>query len=263
MAKNTGTALVTGGTSGIGYELAKLIAKDGYNIILVARTEGDLNVVKKEIETAYGVAVTVIPKDLFVPGAAEELYNEVKARGQTVNLLVNDAAQGQFGPFLESPITRDVEIIQLNIVALTVLTKLFLRDMVARNEGRVLQLASVVSKMPGPFLAVYSATKAYVYNLTQGLINELQDTNITITALLPGMTDTDFFRKADGLDTKGYQEEDLADPADVAKDGYEALMSGESKIVSGFKNKMQMAMSNITPDETLAENMRKLNKEKE
>jgi len=134
--------------------------------------------------------------------------------------------------------------------------------MVGRNEGKVLQLASVVSKMPGPFLAVYSATKAYVYSLTQALINELKDTNVTITALLPGMTDTDFFRKADGLDTKGYQEKELADPVDVAKDGYQALMDGESKVVSGLKNKMQMAMSNVTPDEMLAENMRKLNEEK-
>jgi len=114
MANNKGTALVTGGTSGIGYELAKLIAKDGYNIVLVARTASDLDAVKQEFERAYGVSVTAIPKDLFVPGAAEELYSDIKARGLTINLLVNDAAQGEFGPFLESEIERDIEIIQLN-----------------------------------------------------------------------------------------------------------------------------------------------------
>src|SRR5690606_25632158 len=120
---------------------------------------------------------------------------------------------------------------------LTVLTYHFAKEMAARRSGRILQLASLVSKMPSPLLAVYAATKAYVYSLTESLINELQDTGVTMTALLPGATDTDFFHKADGEDTVIHRESNLSDPADVARDGYEALMSGESRVISGFKNK--------------------------
>lgn len=257
------TALITGATSGIGYQLAKLFAKDGYNLVLVARTEEDLKRVKEEFQFAESIKVTIIVKDLFEPQAAEELYNEVRNKGLIVDVLVNDAGQGQFGEFVDIDIQRDIDMIQLNIVALTILTKLFLRDMLARKEGRILQLASVVSKLPGPMLAVYSATKAYVYNLTQSLISELKDSPVTITALLPGPTDTDFFRKADGEDTVTYQEEELAEPEDVAMDGYKALMEGKSKIISGAKNKMQLAMANVTTDETLADKMKKLNKKEE
>lgn len=243
---------------GIGLELARLFAKNGYDVMLVSRTEEDLKRVAEEL-SAHGTQVSYIAKDLFEPGAAEELYAEVKAKGMTVNVLVNDAGQGQGGPFIESELQRDLDIIQLNVTSLTVLTKLFLKDMVARNEGRVLQLASVVSKLPSPLLAVYAATKAYVYSLTQSLINELKDTNVTMTALMPGATDTDFFAKAETDDSKTYVEGDLADPADVAKDGFEALMAGESKVVSGMKNKAQITMSNVTPDQLLAEQMRKQN----
>ncbi|RZK27461.1 MAG: SDR family NAD(P)-dependent oxidoreductase, partial [Hymenobacter sp.] len=146
----------------------------------------------------------------------------------------------------------------LNVISLTTLTYLFLKDMVARDEGKILQLASTVSILPAPLQAVYCGTKAYVLNFTEAIINEVKDTNVTITALQPGVTDTDFFNKAGAQNSKLVQDKSaMSSAADVAKDGYEALMKGEEKVVSGFKNKLQIAMSNITPDNVLAATIRK------
>lgn len=251
------TVLITGATSGIGLELARCFAKDRYNVILVARTQGDLEKTAQELATAYDVKAYGIAADLMKPGAAEQLYNEIRAEGIQVDVLVNDAGQGVWGKFVETDLQKELDIIQLNINATVILTKLFLKEMVARNSGKILQLASTSSKAPTPLLSVYAGTKAFIYNFTQGLINELKDTNVTMTALLPGPTETDFFRKAGAENTVVYQEMELADPADVAKDGYEALQNGESKIVSGLKNKLQTTMGNLMPDEALAENYRK------
>jgi short-subunit dehydrogenase len=183
--------------------------------------------------------------------------------GITVNILVNDAGQGVYGKFIESDIYRQLDIIQLNISSLTTLTYLFLKDMVARNEGKILQLASIVSEIPAPLQAVYGGTKQYVLSFTEALINEVKDTNVTLTALQPGATDTDFFNKAGAQDSKIATESNLADPADVARDGFEALMKGDDKVVSGLKNKIQSVMSNVMPDTMLAENMRKQSEERD
>lgn len=257
------TALITGATSGIGLELARLFAKDGYNLLIVARTEEDLQRCAEQFRAEGAMGVIPIAKDLFKPEAARELYSEVQAQGIVVDVLVNDAGQGEYGKFLEVDLSRHLEIVNLNITSFTVLTYLFGRDMVARGSGKILQLASIVSKMPSPLQAVYGATKAYVYSLTESLINELKDTGVTVTALLPGATDTDFFHKAGGENTVIYQDTDLADPAEVAQDGYEALMQGESRVISGFKNKLQVAMGNMMSDQMLAENMRKQNSQKD
>lgn len=255
--KNNRYALVTGATSGIGYEFARLLAKDGYNLVIVARMPVILDEVAIELSEDYGVKVVPLMKDLFQPEAAVEVYEAVKSRGITVDILINDAGQGEYGKFVDIDLSRDIDLINLNVMSLVVLTKLFLRDMLDRNEGKILQLASVVGKIPSPLMAVYSGTKAFVHIFTESLIQEVKDTNVTITALLPGATDTDFFHKAHEQDSKLYKETDLADPAKVARDGYEALMEGESKVVSGTKNKMQVAMAAVTPDETLSKMMKK------
>lgn len=249
-------ALVTGASMGIGYELAKLFAEDGYNLILVSRTKQDLEKAATEF-AQYGINVITIAKDLFDKESAFELYEEVKAKNLTVDVLVNDAGQGQYGLFVESDIRRQLEIIQLNVSSLTALTYLFLKDMVDRNEGKILQVASIASELPGPWQAVYHATKAYVLSLTEALINELKDSAVTMTALQPGATDTDFFNKADMQESK-ILDTKLSDPAKVAKDGYEALMKGDDKIVSGLKNKAMVAMSNVMPDTMVAEQMNKM-----
>ena len=250
-------ALITGATSGIGYELAKLFAKDGYNLVIVARTQQDLDSVARELSSTNGVEVTTISKDLSQPQSPFEVCDEVKAKGITVNVLVNDAGQGQYGLFVETDIQRELEIVQLNIAATLVLTKFFLKEMVARNEGKILQLSSIGGKLTGPLQSVYHATKAFILSHTEALVEELKETDVTITALLPGPTDTDFFNKAEMENTKMVQEGIMSDASKVAKDGYEALMSGKDKIISGLKNKAQGAMSNIVPDTMVASQIHK------
>ena len=257
-----GYALITGGTQGIGYELSKLFAADGYNLVLVARTAEDLEQRAQEFRNQFGVQVITIQKDLIQPNAAFELCNEVKSKNVIIDVLVNDAGQGQFGLFIEEDINRLLDIIQLNVSSLTVLTHHLLKDMVSRGNGKILQLASIASELPGPWQAVYHATKAYVLSFTEGLINEVKDTGVTLTALQPGATDTDFFNKADMQESK-IMDTKLSDPTKVAKDGYNALMKGDDKIVSGFKNKAMLAAGNVIPDTMLAEQMNKMQQPRE
>jgi short-subunit dehydrogenase len=249
---NTKYALITGATSGIGYELAKLFAKDHYNLIIVSRNQQELDKTAQELQQ-NGIDVITMAKDLFNRNEVFSLCEEVKRTGIHVDVLVNDAGQGVYGEFKNNDIDRELKIIDLNIGALTILTKHFLQEMVSRNEGKILNVASIASETPGPWQAVYHATKAYVLSLTEAIREEAKDTNITITALQPGVTDTDFFNKAGMNNSKAVQDKEaMASPADVAKDGYDALMAGKDKVVSGFKNKVQMAMGNVTPDSTLA-----------
>lgn len=249
-------ALVTGGTSGIGYEIAKLLANDGYNLVLVARSNERLLEASDELQQ-LGVDVHLIDKDLFDPSAAREVFQEVKAKKIIVDVLINNAAQGQRGSFHDIPLDRHLELIQLNITSLVTLTRLFLGDMIARNYGKILNLASVVSKTPAPEFSIYAASKAFVLSFSEAIAQELEETGITVTALLPGRTDTDFFFKAEMTDSKEYQDHQLADPAAVAKDGYDALMSGKSRVISGLQNKAMVGMMNTTPDASNAEKMQK------
>lgn len=254
-----GYALITGATSGIGYELCKLFASDGYNIAIVARSEERLQQVADEIRDKYNVLVYPLAKNLFKREAAAEIFDELKKNNFLITALVNDAGQGEYGFFTETELEREIDIIQLNIISLVSLTKYFLKDMVTRNDGKILNLASLVADYPSPLLAVYAATKAFVLSFTEALVNELQDTNVTITALQPGVTDTDFFYKAGEDETMHYQEMELSDPAKVAADGYRALMKGKGKVVSGTKNKIQSLMSNLVPETKLAASMRRQN----
>ena len=256
---NKGYALVTGATSGIGYELCKLFAADGYNLVLVARSQERLHEVAKEIEDKHNVLVFPLAKNLFKREAAKEIYDELKQSNIEISALVNDAGQGEYGFFNETDLEREIDIIQLNIISVVSLTKYFLKDMMSRNEGKILNVASLVAAYPSPLLAVYAASKSFVLSFSEALVNELKDTNVIITTLQPGVTDTDFFYKAGEHVTTHYQEMELSDPAKVAADGYRALMNGKDKVVSGTKNKMQSLMSNLMPERKLAESMRKQN----
>jgi uncharacterized protein len=259
--------LITGGTAGIGLELARIFASEGFNLILAARSEDELEKAKAEL-SATGVDVITISKDLFEAKAPFELYEEIQNRDLVVNILVNNAGQGLYGEFEDTDIYRELDIIQLNISSLVVLTKLFLEDMLDRGEGRILNTSSIASKVPGPFQSVYHATKAFVQSFSQAIRNEVKDKGIMFTTLLPGATDTDFFNKAGMLESKAVQDKDkLADPADVARDGYNALMKGDDMVISGFKNKVQVAMSAVLPDTAVAAKVHKqqepVNKKKE
>ncbi len=245
--------MITGATSGIGKELAKLFAKDGYNLIIVSRDQAALDSTAAELQQQYGVQVSTIAKDLSKIEEAASLCQEIT---QPVDVLVNNAGQGVYGLFTDIDIERELEIIHLNICGLVILTKHFVKQMATRGEGKVLNLGSVAGKIPGPWQAVYHATKAFVLSFTTAIREELKDSGVTFTALMPGITDTDFFNKAGMNDSKAIQDPDVkADPAEVAKDGYDALMANEDRVISGFKNKTQVSVSNLMPDSAVAHNM--------
>ncbi|UOE50958.1 SDR family oxidoreductase [Mucilaginibacter sp. SMC90] len=246
------TALITGGTSGIGKELAKLFAKDNYNLIIVAREQDELDSTKSELE-ASGIQVQTIVKDLSDMEQAKALCNEITT---PVDVLVNDAGQGVYGLFKDNELERELGIIHLNICATVILTKHFVKQMAERGEGKILNLGSVAGKLPGPWQAVYHATKAFVLSFTTAIREELKDSGVTFTALMPGATDTDFFNKAGMLDSKIAQDKKaLADAADVAKEGYEALMAGKDRVIAGWKNSLEVHAANLMPDSAVAHTM--------
>lgn len=256
--KNRKTALITGGTSGIGFELAKLFAKDGYNLFIVARSAQELEETKNTLEKDFEISVETIAHDLFDPKNAYSVYNELKSKHARVDVLVNNAGHGHYAEFIDSDLEMDLNIINLNISSLVILTKLIATEMVERGEGKILNLSSIAGKSPGPYQSVYHGTKAFVQSFTEALRYELKDKGITVTALLPGATDTDFFKKAGMMKSKIVQDpSNLADPADVAKDGYEALMADKDMVVSGLKNKLQVGLGHLSSDEANAKKMAK------
>ncbi|HMG14929.1 MAG TPA: SDR family oxidoreductase [Saprospiraceae bacterium] len=254
MQNNNQYVLITGATSGIGYQLAKLFARDKYNLVLVARDPVELDKVAAQL-TDGKIKIITMARDLFVREQAFLLYEEIKKRNLEIIILVNNAGQGLYGKFKETDIYRELDIINLNISSLIILTKCFLKDMVKRKNGKILNLASIASKIPGPWQSVYHATKAFVLSFSEAIREECKEDGITVTALMPGATNTDFFHKADMEKSKIVQDKDkLLDPADVAKDGYDALMAGKDKVVSGLKNKIRASYLNLVPDAILAHN---------
>jgi uncharacterized protein len=259
MTNTTQYALITGATSGIGLELAKLFAKDNYNLVITARSEEELEQTATELKKINShIEVHTLAFDLFDPNNAFTIYDELKMKNIHIDILVNNAGHGHYGEFTDTNLKTELDIIHLNISSLVVLTKLFTKDMAAKGAGKILNVSSIAGKIPGPYQSVYHGTKAFVQSFTEALHFELKDKGITVTSLLPGVTDTDFFRKADMESSKIAQDRDkMADPADVAKDGYEALMSGKDMVISGMKNKFQVAQSKILSDEKNTEKMAK------
>lgn len=255
------TVLITGASNGFGMEFARIFAKEGYNLILVSRSTERMKKLAYKLQDDHQLDhVCVITSDLARPEAPREVYEEVKKSGIVVDVLINNAGAGLHGFFFETDLEREEAILQLNVHTPMVLTKLFLQDMKFRDEGKILNVASVVSYLPSPLMAVYGATKAFLLSFSEALANELQHTNITVTALCPGAGNTMFFRRAGAAHTKAANGP-LSEPAEVARDGYEALMSGETKIVSGVMNKAQTALSGMVPDSTSAAAMRMMMEE--
>ncbi len=230
------TALITGASSGIGMELARIHAASRGNLVLVARRRERLEALKAELEGSHGVAVTVIDRDLSTPDAAESLFDEVEGQGLTIDHLMNNAGFGGHGKFHERPWSDDAAMIRLNVLALTGLTRLFLPGMVARGRGHVLNVASMAGFLPGPLQAVYFATKAYVVSFSEAIANELKGTGVTVTALCPGPVATEFADRANLRGVKGFSHAMSAD--EVAEAGYRAMLRGTPIIVPGAGNKL-------------------------
>ena len=226
------TALITGASSGFGYEFAKIFAKDGYDLILVARNLKRLEEIREEFREEE---VTVIQKDLSIPGSAGELYKEIKNKGLTIDVLVNNAGFGLLGEFSKLDVSKQAEMIHLNVTALTELTHYALQEMRERNNGKILNVASTAAFQPGPLMAVYYATKAYVLSFSEALVEELKGTNITVTTLCPGATKTNFFKSASA--EKARLSGMAKEVGEVALQGYKALMKGRRIVVPGAFNK--------------------------
>lgn len=253
-------ALVTGATSGIGYELAKLLAADGYNLVIVARNQGELFKKEKELRE-YGVDVVSVSKNLFQSSDVYSLYAELNLNGISPEILINDAGQGVYGKFEDTDIHREIDIINLNVISVVILTKLFIKDRLAKGNGKILNLSSIASKSPGPWHSVYHGTKAFIQSWSEAIREELKETGISVTTLLPGPTDTDFFNKANMNRSKILEDpENLADPKDVATDGYKAMMNGDDKVISGLNNKITVAMANMSTDSMGAYRMSEMQK---
>jgi len=240
------TALVTGASSGIGFALARVFAHEGYNIVLVARESEKLFARAEEINTTCGVTVTVVPADLQLPTSAIEIYRELDYHGIPVDVLVNNAGFGVHGYFAETDWQEELAMISVNCVTLTRLTKLFLRNMLSRGEGKILNVASLAAFEPGPLMAVYNATKAYVLSFSVALREELRGSGVSVTALCPGPTRTNFAARANAKHTLMFKGQ-LADATAVARAGYNGLMRNKPVVVPGSWNKLSAALVRLLP----------------
>ncbi len=229
----TKTALITGASGGIGYEFAKIAASNHINLVLIARSEDKLNEIKKELESKYSVSVCIIPKDLSMENSVNEIYQELLAKSISIDYLVNNAGFGGFGKFSDRDINKDLNMIDLNIKALVKLTHLILPQMIERKSGKVLNVASTAGFMPGPNMATYFATKAFVVSFSQAIAKELDNTGVSVTALCPGPVDTGFISAGDLEGSNLFKNSDS--PETIAQIGFDAMMNNELVTITRFK----------------------------
>lgn len=232
------TALITGASGGIGYELAKLFAKDHYNLVLVARSSDRLNQVASQLRQQFGINVEAMVLDLAEDQAVTVLFEHLKGEKLEVDVLVNNAGFGVFGEFAEMPEEEILGQVQLNVVALTHLTRLFLPAMIERRQGKIMNVASTAAFQPGPLMAVYYATKAYVLSFSEALANEVAGTGVVVSCFCPGATDTGFQKRAGMEDSRLFKKIGAMKVETVARDGYRGLMAGKSLVISGTRNRL-------------------------
>ncbi|TMB38793.1 MAG: SDR family oxidoreductase [Deltaproteobacteria bacterium] len=239
-----GTALITGASAGLGAEYAKLFAADKHDLVLVARRKDRLDALAGELRSAHGVKVEVVPADLATP--ADRVVEEVARLGVQIEFLVNNAGSGASGAFAELELERELEMIQLNMTSLVVLTRSFLPAMIARRSGRVLNIGSTAGFPPGPFMAVYYASKAFVNSFTEALWYELKGTGVSATVSCPGATATEFAEVAGNSRSLLFRL-GAANPKVVAAQGYRAMMKGKPMVIHGLKNKLTVQSLRISP----------------
>jgi len=245
LGRSKGVALVTGGSRGIGYELARMFAGTGFDVVLVARSEEELEENAEYFRERFGVEAHVVPADLSDPDAPTAIYEECDERGIDVTVLVNNAGFGTYGPFVEEDRERMLDEIQVNVTALTELTRLFLPEFVEREAGGVLNVASGAAFAPGPQMAVYYATKSYVVSFSETISEEVRSHGVSVTALCPGPVDTGFQEVADneGIRLNTFEK----DPRTVARAGYRGLLQGERVVVPGLGMKLGYYLSRVAP----------------
>jgi short-subunit dehydrogenase len=249
-----GTALITGASSGIGAELARLCAADGYDVVLVARQRAALQELAFSLSQAHGIAARAVIADLADPGAARAVFDSAGA----VDILINNAGFGLRGAYAATDWEAEARMIQVNVTALAHLTKLYLPGMIARRCGRILNVASTAAFVPGPFMAMYYATKAFVFSFSLAIANELQGTGVTLTVLCPGPTRTNFFETAGTANTNIIKGPSMS-AASVAREGYDAMMAGKVEIIAGGRNRWMIWGARFAPRRMLAGIARRLN----
>jgi short-subunit dehydrogenase len=232
----TQTALITGASGGIGYELAKLFARDRYNLVLVARSADQLNQVATELQNQFAITAKTLALDLAAAPAATFLFDQMQREGVEVDVLVNNAGFGAFGDFASMDEDEILGQIQLNVSALTQLTRLFLPAMLARRSGKIMNVASTAAFQPGPLMAVYYATKAYVLSLSEALANEVAGTGVVVSCFCPGATATGFAKRAGTENSRLFKKVGAMNAETVARDGYRGLMAGRTLVISGAHN---------------------------
>lgn len=235
------TALITGASSGIGYEFSRLLAAEGYNTVLVARSQGKLEALAAELRQAHGVEATVLARDLSDPAAPTEVFATLEKQGTQIDTLINNAGFGDYAAFAEANTNRLLDMLQLNVVALTHLARLFLPGMLARGRGHILNVGSTGSFAPAPYMAVYAATKAYVLSLSEAIYEETKDSGVSVTALCPGYTRTGF------QETAGVAPDNLMSAEEVARQGYQGMLNGKAIVVPGLQNQMLALSAKLLP----------------
>jgi len=255
-------ALITGASSGIGRELAKIFAKNGYNILIVARRKDLLLELKEEISKEYSVDVHIIISDLSKPDMPNKLYDGVKSLGIKIDVLVNNAGFGEYGNFKDASLERTEDMINLNILALTKLTRLFMNDII-ESKGAILNVASTAAFQPGPLMSVYFATKSYVLSFSEAIAEELKDEGVTVTALCPGPTISGFQEAANLSGSKLLEGKKIPSSKDVAEYGYNALMNGKRVAIHGAQNKLMVHAVKFLPRKTITKMVKNFQKKKD
>jgi short-subunit dehydrogenase len=246
------SVLITGASSGIGAELAQFAAAQGHDLVLVARSRGELETLAQELTERHGNTVRVIPRDLSEPGAAQAIFDELQHAGLAVDILINNAGFGLYGAFCRSDMRNVTDLLHVNLIALTQLTRLLLPQMVARGRGRVLNVASIAAFQPGPLMAAYYASKAYVLSFSEAVANELKGSGVTMTVLCPGPTRTEFGQRA-GLNLSRLSRwVPVSDAQSVARAGFEAMKRGKTLVIPGLLNRLVAFGTRFAPRGLLA-----------
>ena len=259
-ASSAGRALITGASSGIGLELAKIFAARRYDLVLVARSKDKLEELAAELKSAHGIDARVLVADLAQKGAPDEIARALESQGLAVDVLVNNAGFGATGPFWETDLAAELEMIQVNIAALVHLTKRFVPGMKARGRGRIMNVASTAAFFPGPFMSVYYASKAFVLSFSEAMALELEGTGVTVSALCPGPTESGFSKVAGNDKSNLFKRKaGIMDARTVAEIGFDGLMAGKTVVVTGFMNRVMAGTSGLVPRKVSGRVAKKLN----